>query len=290
MAETRAEVARSDAPGTLLSPSVVLEAGRRNWRRDFREVWDHRELLYFLTWRDVKVRYKQTLIGAGWAVVQPLTTMVIFTLVFGTFARIPSDGLPYPLFALTGVVAWTYFSQSLVRVATSVVGNAHLISKVYFPRLAVAIAGVLTPMVDFVLSFGALLGLMLWFGVTPSWHVVVLPVFLVAAAAAALAVGLWLAPANARYRDVGLTMPFVMQVWMYASPVVYPVSLVPEAWRPLYALNPMVAVIEGFRWALLGRGAVEPVVLGVSTAAVALLLVGGVFYFQRAQLTVADVL
>jgi len=269
---------------------VVVEAGHHNWRQEVRELWDHRELLYFLVWRDVKVRYKQTLIGAGWAVLQPLTTMVIFTLVFGRFAQIPSDGLPYPLFAFTGILAWTYFSQSLVRVSTSVVGNAHLISKVYFPRLSVAIAGVLTPMVDFALSFGALLGLMLWFRTTPTWHLAVLPVFLLLAAAAALAVGLWLAPANARYRDVGLTMPFLLQVWMYASPVIYPVSLVPEGWRPLYALNPMVAVIEGFRWAVLGRGAVEPVVLGVSTAAVVLLLVGGVIYFQRAQSTVVDVL
>jgi lipopolysaccharide transport system permease protein len=268
---------------------AVIEAGRPKWRQDLGELWDHRELVYFLVWRDVKVRYKQTLIGAGWALLQPLTTMVIFTFVFGRIAKIPSDGVPYPLFAYTGIIAWTYFSQSLGRAASSVVGNAHLITKVYFPRLAAPIAATVTPMVDFALSLVALAGLMVWFGVVPTWRIVVLPGFFLLAVAASLAIGLWLAPVNARYRDVGLTLPFVIQVWMYASPVVYPVSVVPAEWRFLYALNPVVSVVEGFRWALLGRGTVDPVTVAINVATVGALLWSGGVYFQRTQRTFADV-
>jgi lipopolysaccharide transport system permease protein len=270
--------------------SVVIAAGSWTWRRDFDELVGCWELIYFLVWRDIKVRYKQTLIGVGWAMLQPLATIAIFTFVFGHIAQIPSDNLPYPLFAYAAILAWSYFAYSLSRVAASVVGNAHLISKVYFPRLAVPIAGVLTPTVDFVLSFATFLGLMLWFRTAPTWRIVALPLFLLLAAAAALAFGLWMAPTNARYRDVGLAIPFLTQVWMYASPVIYPVSLVPADWRWLYSLNPMVSVIEGFRWALLGRGALDPMAVAFSVGGVAILLLTGLIHFQRAQRTFADVL
>jgi lipopolysaccharide transport system permease protein len=252
-------------------------------------VWHYRELLYFLVWREVKVRYKQTVIGAGWAILQPVMAMLIFTVIFGSFAKIPSEGLPYPVFAFTALLPWTYFAQALSRSGTSLVGNANLITKVYFPRLIIPFAAVLAPAVDFLLSFLVLLGLMVWFGVTPTWGVLALPLFLLFTIMTALAMGLWLAPLNVKYRDVGHTIPFLVQVWMYASPVAYPVSLVPEQWRPLYSLNPMAGVIEGFRWALLGKASPDFVVMAVSAAMVVTLLMGGLVYFKKMERTFADV-
>ena len=271
-------------------PTFVIQPPRGLGSLDVAAVWEYRELLYFLVWRDVKVRYKQTFIGASWAIFQPAMTMAIFTVVFGNFAKIPSDGLPYAVFAYTALLPWTYFSTALSRSATGLVSNANLITKVYFPRVIVPLASVIAPAVDFLFAFLLLLGLMAWFGIVPTWGILVLPLFFLLAMITALAIGLWLAPLNARYRDVGHTIPFVTQFWMFASPVVYPVSLIPESWRLLYSLNPMVGVIEGFRWALLGKGDTDFSPMLVSVAVVLVLLIGGVVFFKRMERTLADVI
>jgi lipopolysaccharide transport system permease protein len=253
-------------------------------------VWEYRELLYFLVWRDVKVRYKQTIIGAAWAVLQPLMTMIIFTVIFGNFAKIPSDGLPYSIFSYTALIAWNYFSQAISRGGMSLVGDANLIVKVYFPRLIIPIASVVAPLIDFFLSFLVLIVMIAWFGIVPGWNVLYLPIFLLLALMTGLAVVLWLSPLNVRYRDVGHTIPFLIQFWLYASPVAYPVSLVPEKWRLLYSLNPMVGVIEGFRWTLLGTEAPAFGVIAVSAVMVIVLLSGGVVFFKWMERTFADVI
>ena len=271
-------------------PTFVIQPPRGLGSLDVAALWEYRELLYFLVWRDVKVRYKQTFIGASWAIFQPAMTMAIFTVVFGNFAKIPSDGLPYAVFAYTALLPWTYFSTALSRSGTGLVSNANLITKVYFPRLIVPLASVIAPAVDFLFAFLLLLGLMAWFGIVPTWGILVLPLFFLLAMITALAIGLWLAPLNARYRDVGHTIPFVTQFWMFASPVVYPVSLIPESWRLLYSLNPMVGVIEGFRWALLGKGDTDFSPMLVSVAVVLVLLVGGLVFFKRMERTLADVI
>jgi lipopolysaccharide transport system permease protein len=270
-------------------PHIVLQPRHGLFHLDLGSLWQYRELLYFLVWRDVKVRYKQTAIGIGWAILQPLMTMALFTVVFGNFAQIPSDGLPYPVFAYTALLPWTYFSQALSRSGTSLVGNANLITKVYFPRLIIPLAAAAAPTVDFLFSFFILLGLMAWFGIVPNWGVLALPLFLLFAVLTALAVSLWLAPLNVQYRDVGHTIPFFIQFWMYASPVAYPISLVPEPWRPLYSLNPMAGVIEGFRWALLGKDHPDFIVMAVSVAMMLALLLGGMVYFKKTEQTFADI-
>lgn len=254
------------------------------------ELWEYRELLYFLVWRDIKVRYKQTLLGAGWAIFQPLISMAVFTLVFGKLAKIPSDGLPYAVFVYTALLPWTYFSQALSRTANGLVSNAGLITKVYFPRLIIPLSDVISPAVDFLCAFFVLLVLIAWYGIAPSWGVLALPLFFLLAVLTALAIGLWLGPLNARYRDVGVTIPFVTQFWMFASPVVYPISLIPESWRLVYSLNPMVGVIEGFRWGLLGKENPDFSLMLVSLVVVLLLLVGGVIFFKRMERTFADVI
>ena len=253
------------------------------------ELWEYRELLYFLIWRDVKVRYKQTAIGATWAILQPLLTMIIFTAIFAHFARIPSDDLPYPIFAYAALLPWTYFASALNRSSASVVSEAHLISKIYFPRIILPIAGTVSGIIDFAIAFVLLLGMMIWYHITPSWALVALPLFLLLTLATALAVGLWCSALYVRYRDVGLTIPFLTQCWMYASPVAYPVSLVPENWRFFYSLNPMAGVIEGFRWALLGTQGPDFAVMVVSAVVVAILLVSGLIYFKRMERTFVDV-
>lgn len=275
--------------GMKVKTIVEIQPTRGLFRLDLRAVWQYRELLYFLVWRDVKVRYKQTAIGAAWAILQPLMSMVIFTVVFGNFAEIPSDGLPYPIFAYAALLPWTYFAQALSRSGSSLVGNANLITKVYFPRLMIPLAAAIAPAVDFLSSFLILFVLMIWYGIPPTLGVLALPFFLFLALMTALAVGLWLAPLNVKYRDVGHTLPFLSQLWMYASPVVYPVSLVPEKWRLLYSLNPMAGVIEGFRWALLGKDGPDFTVMTVSTVIVAILLLGGIIYFKWMERTFADV-
>jgi len=281
----------SDATASqIVLPTVVIRSQRGLASLDLAEVWQYRELLFFLVWRDIKVRYKQTFIGAGWAIFQPAMTMVIFTLVFGKMVKIPSDGLPYAVFAYTGLLPWTYFSQALSRSGTGLVSNAHLITKVYFPRLIIPLSDVITPAVDFVFAFLLLLGLIAWYGIAPSWGLLALPLFLFMAMITALAAGLWLSPLNVRYRDIGHTIPFLTQFWMFASPVVYPVSLVPESWRFVYSLNPMVGVIEGFRWGLLGKENPDFTVMLISTVAVLLLFIGGLVFFKRMERNFADII
>jgi lipopolysaccharide transport system permease protein len=273
----------------ITAPTVVIEPRKGLFRLDLVSIWKYRELLYFLVWRDLKVRYKQTVIGIGWAVLQPLTTMVIFTVIFGHFAKIPSDGLPYPVFAYCALLPWNYFATALNRCIVSVVGDANLISKVYFPRLVLPIVGTLSGIVDFFVSSLLLLGLLAWYEIGITWWVVTLPLFLGFALLTALAVGLWLSALNVRYRDVSYTIPFLIQIWMFASPVVYPVSMIPEKYRLLYSLNPMAGIIEGFRWALLGKASPDFGVMAVSAAVVLLVLTGGLIYFRNMERTFADV-
>lgn len=278
---------RLQAVGTI--PVVRIEPCEGWVPLRLRELWEYRELLYFLTWRDIKVRYKQTVIGAAWAVLQPFLTMVVFTLVFKNIAAVPSDGLPYPVFAYTALLPWNLFAGALNRSSTSVVGQANLISKVYFPRLIVPLSATISGIIDFAIAFVILVGMMVWFGIAPTWGVLSLPLFIFLALGAAFSVGLWLSALNVRYRDVGHTIPFVTQLWMFASPVAYPVSVVPEEWRLLYSLNPMVGVIEGFRWALLGKAHPDFQVIALSAVIVAALSLGGMVYFRRTERTFADV-
>jgi len=256
---------------------------------DLRDIWQHRELLYFLIWRELKVRYKQTAIGMVWVLIQPLTMMVIFAVIFGRFAQLPSDGRPYAVFALAALVPWTYFSQALIRSGLSLVSDANLLQKVYFPRLIVPISAVIASVPDFAVSFVLLLGMLVWFHIAPSWGIVLLPFFLLLAIITAVAVGLWLSALNVRYRDVGHILPILTQVWMYASPVVYPISLVPESWRIFYGLNPMVGVIEGFRWGLLATNPPDLTIIVVGTATATLALLTGLFFFKRMEPTFADI-
>jgi lipopolysaccharide transport system permease protein len=273
-----------NAPITVVQPSKGL------FHVDLPGMWHYRELLYFLVWRGIKTRYTQTVLGVGWAIIQPLMMMAIFTIVFSMFAKIPSDGLPYPIFAYAALLPWTYFSEAIRRGSVSVINDANLVQKIYFPRLMLPLSGVLTPLVDVLPALGILLGIMVWFGLTPSWSVFALPAFLTLALLTALSVSLWLSALNVQYRDVQNTVPFLVQLWLYASPVVYPVSLVPEGWRILYSLNPMVGVIEGFRWALLGKESPDYAVMVVSASMVLLLLTGGLIYFTRMERTFADVI
>jgi homopolymeric O-antigen transport system permease protein len=275
---------------TMTTPSIVVLPSTSLLDLDLPAIWQYRELLYFLVWREVKVRYKQTMLGVAWAVLQPLMTMAIFTVIFGMFVNVPSDGLPYPLFALAALLPWTYFSEAMTRSSASLVGDAQLIRKVYFPRLIMPLAAVVSPAVDFLLAFILLLAMMAWYGVSPTWGIIMLPGFLLLGLVTALAVGLWLSALNVRYRDVRHTVPFLIQCWMYASPVAYPVSVVPERWRVLYGLNPMAGVIEGFRWALLGKQSPDVGIMLVSVIAVMALLIGGVVFFKHMEQTFADVI
>jgi lipopolysaccharide transport system permease protein len=270
-------------------PVVFVEPRRGLFNLDLQAVWQYRELLYFLAWREIKVRYKQTLIGAAWVILQPLMTIAIFTLIFGKFAKIPSDGVPYPVFAYAALLPWTFFSEAVTRSSGSVVGDANLIRKVYFPRLIIPMASVLTPVLDFFLSFLLLLAMMIWYGITPTRGALFLPLFLSLAFLTALAIGLWLSALNVKYRDVRHTVPFLMQFWMYASPVVYPVSLIPENWRLIFGLNPMTGVIEGFRWALLGKESPDFTVIAASAIGVMILLFSGLIFFRRMERTFADI-
>jgi len=263
----------------------------RGWEAlDLRGVWEYRELVWFLIWRDIKVRYKQASLGIAWAVIQPVMTMLVFTLIFGRLAQLPSDGLPYPVFTFTALLPWQLFSGALTGSANSVVNSASLVSKVYFPRLVIPIASVMATLVDFSISFGVLLGLMAWYGISLRLAVVVLPLLVMLALTIALAVGLWAAALNVRYRDVRHVMPFVVQFWLLASPVAYSTSLITSPiWRAVYSLNPMVGVIEGFRWAVLGS--TPPSVLVVPSVLVTgVLLVGGLFFFRRTEASFADVI
>ena len=269
---------------------IEIEPSRGWAALDLQGVWEYRELVWFLIWRDIKVRYKQASLGIAWAVIQPVMTMLVFTLIFGRLAQLPSDGFPYPVFTFTALLPWQLFSGALTGSANSVVNSASLISKVYFPRLVIPIASVMATLVDFSISFGVLLGLMAWYGISLRLAVVVLPLLVMLALTIALAVGLWAAALNVRYRDVRHVMPFVVQFWLLASPVAYSTSLITSpVWRAVYSLNPMVGVIEGFRWAVLGS--TPPSVLVVPSVLVTgVLLAGGLFFFRRTEASFADVI
>ncbi|MGC1684274.1 MAG: ABC transporter permease [Candidatus Acidiferrales bacterium] len=269
-------------------PVLRIAPPGRWWVIPFGELWEYRELLYFFIWRDIKVRYKQTAIGIAWVVLQPLLTMAVFTLFFGRLAKLPSQGLPYPIFYFAALVPWTYFSGALQNATNIVVENQRVITKVYFPRLILPISAVLSGLVDFAIGFGVLVGMTLGYRMRPGVAVLWLPVMLLLAIITALGVGLWLAALNALYRDVRYVMPFLVQFWMFASPVAYPSSLVPERWRWLYGLNPMAGVIDGFRWALTGRGQSPGPVLLASASAILVVLLSGLFFFQRMEGTIAD--
>jgi lipopolysaccharide transport system permease protein len=270
--------------------STLRLGPRRAWTSiDLKELWHYRELLYFLTWRDVKVRYKQTALGAAWAIIQPFFMMLVFSLFFGRLAHVPSDGIPYPVFAFCGLLPWQLFAHALTESSNSLVGNQNLITKVYFPRLVIPIAAVLGGVIDFFIAFVILLGMMLYYGIVPGVAILALPGFLLLALLTALSVGLWLSALNAQYRDVRYTINFLVQFWLFATPVAYPSSLVPEKWRPLYGLNPMAGVVEGFRWALLGKSEPPGLMMWVSVIVVVILLLGGLYYFRRMEQEFADV-
>jgi lipopolysaccharide transport system permease protein len=254
-----------------------------------KDLWEYRELLYFLIWRDIKVRYKQTALGATWAIIQPFFTMVVFSIFFGHLAKVPSDGIPYPLFSFAALVPWTFFANGLSQSSNSLVGSGTLITKVYFPRLIIPLASVFSGIVDFVLAFIVLLGMMVYYGLLPTtMNVLWLPLFLLLALTTSLGVGLWLSALNVEYRDVRYIVPFITQFWMLATPIGYPSSLLQQPWRTLYGLNPMVGVAEGFRWALLGTNTAPGPIIAVSSAAAVLILVTGAFYFRRMEKTFAD--
>jgi lipopolysaccharide transport system permease protein len=263
----------------------------RGWRAlDLREVWRHRELLYFLAWRDVKVRYKQTALGAVWTLLQPLLAMAVFWVVLGHFAGMPSDGVPYPIFALVGLLPWLYFAGAVSSASGSLVANASLVSKVYFPRLIVPLAAVAPGLVDLAIGLLVLFALMASFGLFPGVSALLLPLFVLLALVTAFAVGVWLSALDVRYRDIRYTVPFLVQMWLFATPVLYPSSLVPGRFHALYGLNPMAGVVEGFRWALLGRAAPSAAIMAVSALVVTALLLSGLFYFRRVERVFADVI
>jgi lipopolysaccharide transport system permease protein len=269
---------------------IVIEPASKRFDFNARELWEYRELLYFLIWRDLKVRYKQTALGVGWAVIQPVVAMVIFSLIFGRFAKLPSEGLPYPVFVYAGLLPWNYFAASLSGASGSIVGNTNLITKVFFPRLLIPLGSVATPAVDFFIALLVLVGLMFGYGISPDWHLVFLPFFLLMALLTSLGIGLWLATVNVRYRDVPYVIPFMTQIWMYASPIIYPVTLLPSKWQWVLSLNPLTGVIEGFRWSLLGQQRPALLVLLVSAGVGVALTVSGLAYFRRVERGFADIL
>jgi lipopolysaccharide transport system permease protein len=271
-------------------PQVVLIKPSKSWvSLNLRSLWEYRELLYFLTWRDIKVRYKQTILGAAWAILQPFLTMLIFSVFFGRLVKVPSDGIPYPLFAFAALVPWTFFANGLNQSSNSLIASANLLKKVYFPRLAIPVATVLAGVVDFVLAFVVLLLLMAYYHVAPTINIVWTPLLLALAFVTSLGVGLWMSALNVKYRDVRYVVPFLVQIWLFSTPVAYPSSLLHEPWRTIYGLNPMVGVVEGFRWALLGAKTAPGLMVFASAAASLLILVTGAFYFRHMEKIFADV-
>lgn len=252
------------------------------------ELWEYRELVYFLTWRDIKVRYKQTVLGAAWAIIQPLFTMLVFSLFFGRLAKVPSDNIPYPIFCYAALVPWTFFANGLAQSSNSLVGSSNLITKVYFPKLAIPLATVIAGVIDFFLAFSVLLVMMFYYQVAISWKILWTPVFLMLALVTSLGVGLWLSALNVQFRDVKFVVPFITQFWMLATPIAYPSSLLNEPWRTLYGLNPMAGVVEGFRWSLLNVETAPRPMLLVSAIVALVALAGGAFYFRRMEKSFAD--
>ena len=269
-------------------PETVIEPPRPWVPLDLRELWDQRELIYFLAWRDIKVRYKQTALGASWAILQPVFGMVVFSVFFGRLGRIPSDGLPYPLWSFAGLVPWTFFAQGLTQASNSLVLSQNLLRKVYFPRLAIPLATVLSAALDFALAFIVLVAMMAFYRVQPSPRALAVVPLAGFAFVAALGAGLWLSALSIRYRDVRYVVPFLVQFWLFATPIAYPSTLLPASWRALYAINPMTGVVEGFRWALLGANTAPGVMVIVSTIAALVILVSGAYYFRRTEHTFAD--
>jgi len=253
------------------------------------DLWEYRELLYFLTWRDIKVRYKQTVLGAVWAILQPFLTMVVFSIFFGRLAKLPSDNIPYPIFSYSALVVWTFFANGVTSSSNSMVAEANTIKKVYFPRLVIPVAAVFSGVVDFVLAFIVLIGMMAFYGITPSAAVFWLPLFFLLAFITALGVGLWLSAMNVMFRDVRYALPFLIQIWLFATPIAYSASLLKGTWKTLYGLNPMVGVVEGFRWALLGVETRPGPMIAVSSFVSIVLLVSGAYYFRRMERSFADV-
>jgi lipopolysaccharide transport system permease protein len=287
-------MATDDLQPAVPAPTVVIEPSRGWPALQLRALWEYRELLYFLVWRDLKVRYKQTVLGVAWIVLQPVVAMVVFSLLFGRLLGVPSGEVPYPLFVYSALLPWNYFAGSLTRASTSLVGSAHIITKVYFPRLVIPISGVVSGLVDFAIAFVVLIGLMMYYKVPPTLAIVLLPGFLLLAVLTALGFGLWLSALNVRYRDVNHLLPFLVQIWMFLTPVIYSTTLIPEPFCFLMALNPMTGVVEGFRWALLGgylAGAQPPGGLfAISIAITLLVLAGGVVFFRRTERTFADII
>lgn len=274
----------SDLPRTRREPT-------KGWAwPKLRELWEYRELLYFFVWRDIKVRYRQTILGVLWAIIQPFFTMVVFSLFFGRLAKVPSDDLPYPVFSYAALVPWTFFATALNQASNSLVINANMVKKIYFPRLALPIATVMAGIIDFVLAFIVLLGMMFYYGLAPTRNVLWLPLFLLLAVITSLGVSLWLAALNVQFRDVHYTIPFLTQAWLFVTPIAYPSSLLPEPWRTLYGLNPMAGVVEGFRWALLGSNQMPGAMTLVSAVIAVMLFISGAFYFRRMEQSFADVL
>lgn len=287
--ESKLSGVREYAEGRNDVPFIRIEPSKGWVSLKLSEIWEYRELLYFLIWRDIRVRYKQTVLGAGWAIIQPFFTMVVFSLFFGKLAKMPSDGIPYPIFAYAALVPWTFFANGLGKASNSLVSNSGLIKKVYFPRLSIPIASVLSGVIDFVLAFVVLIGMMLYYGTVPTVNVFWLPCLLLLALVASLGVSLWLSAMNVEYRDVQHIIPFLTQFWLFATPIAYPSSLLPGFWRTLYGINPMVGVVEGFRWALLGTNTAPGPMIIVSSLVSLLILVSGALYFRRMEKTFADV-
>jgi lipopolysaccharide transport system permease protein len=275
--------------GDADGPVLVIHPAGPGLAIPWAELWAYRELLYFLAWKELKVRYKQTVLGAGWAIVQPVLTMVVFTVFFGRLGGLPSDGLPYPVFSYASLLPWMLFVHVLTQSSQSIVNHQSLITKVYFPRLLIVLAPLGVGLLDFAIAFAVLVAMLLWYGLTPPASVLAAPLFVGLAALAAVAAGVWLAALNVRYRDVRYTVPFLANLWLFASPVAYPASLVPERWRILYGLNPMTGAVEGFRWALFGQGGTSPALVLASVTVTVALLLSGLLYFARVERTFADV-
>ncbi|MCM3904105.1 MAG: ABC transporter permease [Pyrinomonadaceae bacterium] len=279
---------REDEPLLSDDPLVLIEAEDKASALDLRELWAYRELLYFLTWRDIKIRYKQTLLGATWAIIQPLFAMLLFTLLFGRLARIPSDNIPYPLFAYAGLLPWTFFANAVTNSGNSLVGSTSLITKVYFPRMIIPAAAVAAGLLDFAIAFLLLIPLVIYYGVAPSWSLLLLPLFIVLVTLLALGVGMWASALNVRYRDVRYALPFAIQLWLFASPVIYPSSIVPAKWKWVLLLNPMTGIIEGFRSSLFGRSFDWTAILA-SAALTLIFFFYSAYFFRRVEETFADV-
>lgn len=279
------------SPPRLSGEGSVLICRSNKWLTvNFKELWAFRELLYFMVWRDLKVRYKQTFLGVAWALIQPLSSMLVFAIFLGKLAKIPSDGIPYPIFAYCGILVWQIFSRAITEGSVSLATNEHILTKVYFPRLLIPISTIFTSLVDFGIAFTMLIGMMFYYRIFPGWQIVTLPAFLLLAAATGCGVAFWLSALSAKYRDVRYTLGFLNQFWFFLTPVIYPSSLVPEKWRWIYGVNPMTGVVEGFRFALLGKPVTSLPMLGVSVVVVIVLLAAGLLYFGKTEKTLADVI